>query len=227
MALNDSHALGFSTSLKKLIEQLYGIQNENNTYLNVIEFGCGINPAVREFSFHDYLGVDINLGSPSYNQNNFPEHEFISADISSSIELNKKYDLAIDSHLLHCLTKLEDRKQYYNNIKSILAENGSFVAEVICYDKSVKFPFDYSFDGEIIYKTSHEIEDQYLIGGVFPYRWLADPRDVEAELLAMGFKIDFFMIRTDLRLELFPNDKFPVNNWPYLCQFQASLNLDL
>lgn len=213
----------FSPSILKHLRKFY----PRPEYYKVVELGCGVNPLVKELKVDDYLGIDISFGSIELNKRSFDSAEFISGDITQPLELNRKYDVVLDSHLLHCLTSLDDRRQYYHNVKNLLDDNGDFIAEVLCYHSQVEFPFDYMFDGDVVYKIDQKLSQNYFQEGVFPYRWLPDARDVEAELIAMGFKIEYFLVRSDLRLDLFPSDRFAHKNWPMICQFRAKLNHDL
>lgn len=212
-----SEKTSFPKTLNRLIRRFY----PDYSRLSVIEFGCGLNPIIANDDIEDYLGVDISISTTEINRLQY-SNEFICADLTSSLDLNRQYDLLIDSHLLHCLTSAEDRRKYYQNILSCMGENSSFILEVACFHSDVKFPFDYMFDGELVFKMDQKLAEKYYQDGLYPYRWLPNETVVENELINSGFAIDYMMIRNDLRLEIFPDDQFSNLNWPYMVQFKLS-----
>lgn len=207
----------FPKTLKKLIKRFY----PDISRLSVIEFGCGINPITSCEEIEDYLGIDISISTTELNRIQY-NNEFVCADLTSALDLNRHYDLLIDSHLLHCLTTVESRNKYYQNILSCMGDQSSFILEVACFHPEVKFPFDYMFDGEVVFKMDQKLSEKYYQDGLYPYRWLPNESVVENELINSGFEIEYMMIRNDLRLEIFPDDRFSNINWPYIVQFKLS-----
>ena len=73
------------------------------------------------------MGVDASATAVQMAERNAKELKvnanFINADILD-LNLNQKFDLVIDSSLLHCLVGVSDRSKFYTVAKSHLANNG-------------------------------------------------------------------------------------------------------
>ncbi len=95
-----------------------------------------------------------------------------------------KFDLIIDSHLLHCLTSDPDRSSYYQLISDHLSLGGVFVAETMVYRKKLFVPDGFMFD---------ELKTLWQMFGKWtPVRRILDSLDLEQELQNAGFKIIYF-----------------------------------
>lgn len=100
------------------------------------------------------------------------------------LELHEKYDLIIDSHLLHCLTEDPDRASYYRLITDHLAPGGIFVAETMVHRKKLYIPDGFMFDERNVLWQ--------MFGKWTPVRRILDSLDLERELNEAHFNIVYF-----------------------------------
>jgi len=99
--------------------------------------------------------------------------------------LNEKFDLIVDSHLLHCICFNPERVSYYGFIQDHLREDGIFVAESMVHRKKLFIPDGFMFDQENILWQ--------MFGEWKPVRRILDSVDLENEINQTGLKIKYFM----------------------------------
>lgn len=100
------------------------------------------------------------------------------------VDLPQKYDLIVDSHLLHCLTEDPDRSSYYRLISDHLSERGIFVCESMVHRKKLYIPDGFMFDERNVLWQ--------MFGKWTPVRRILDSLDLETELKNAGFNIEYF-----------------------------------
>lgn len=100
------------------------------------------------------------------------------------IDLPQKYDLIVDSHLLHCLTDDPDRSSYYRLISDHLTTDGIFVAETMVHRKKLFIPDGFMFDERNVLWQ--------MFGKWTPVRRILDSLDLEQELQNAHFEIIYF-----------------------------------
>lgn len=100
------------------------------------------------------------------------------------IELNEKFDLIVDSHLLHCITGKADRTSYYQMIRDHLKSDGLFICETMVHKKNIFIPDGFMFDPEFTLWQ--------LLGEWTPIRKILDSLDLENELKESKLDIIFF-----------------------------------
>ena len=110
----------------------------------------------------------------------------IEADVGHpDVALTDKYDLIVDSHLLHCLTGDPERLSYLQLVKDHLKDNGIFVAETMVHRKKLFIPDGFMFDqNNVLWQ---------MFGEWKPVRRILDSLDLEKELSNAGFNITYFM----------------------------------
>jgi SAM-dependent methyltransferase len=109
----------------------------------------------------------------------------IEADVTHpDLILTNKYDLIVDSHLLHCLTDDPDRSSYYRLINDNLSARGIFVAESMVHRKKIFIPEGFMFDERNILWQ--------MFGKWTPVRRILDSLDLEKELNEAHFNIIYF-----------------------------------
>jgi SAM-dependent methyltransferase len=107
------------------------------------------------------------------------------ADVTHpDIALGVKYDLIVDSHLLHCLTEDPDRASYYGLISENLTSKGIFVAETMVYRKKLTIPDGFMFDQRNVLWQ--------MFGKWIPVRRILDSLDLEKEIQSADLHITFF-----------------------------------
>lgn len=117
------------------------------------------------------------------------EVETVVGDVTfPDTEFSHKFDLIVDSHLLHCLTDSPQRTSYYRLVNDYLTERGVFVAETMAHRKKLfvpEIPDGFMFDEK-------NVLWQMLGGSWTPVRKILDSLDLEDELKAAHFEIIYF-----------------------------------
>jgi len=100
------------------------------------------------------------------------------------VTLTDKYDLIVDSHLLHCITFDPGRFSYLQLVREHLAPGGIFVAETMVHRKKLYIPDGFMFDeNNVLWQ---------MFGEWKPVRRILDSLDLEKELNLAGFHITYF-----------------------------------
>lgn len=109
----------------------------------------------------------------------------IVADVTHpDVEIGIKFDLIVDSHLLHCITEDPDRSSYYRLISDHLTERGIFVCETMVHRKKLHIPDGFMFDERFVLWQ--------MFGKWTPVRRILDSLDLERELQDAQFNIVYF-----------------------------------
>jgi len=113
------------------------------------------------------------------------EVNLVVGDVSHpDIKFSDKFDLIIDSHLLHCLCFDPDRLSYYSLINESLAEDGIFIAETMVHRKKMFIPEGFMFDEQYLLWQRW---DQWI-----PVRRILDSLDLEKEIQSTTLQIAYF-----------------------------------
>ena len=96
------------------------------------------------------------------------------------------FDLIVDSHLFHCLTRPSAREAYLANIiKHLKPETGCFALETMVSHKKMDIPGFDKLTG--------------IVGGEFG-RKVFEPLELEQELLKSGLRIEFLIFTSGLNI---------------------------
>lgn len=107
------------------------------------------------------------------------------ADVTHpDLMLEGKFDIIVDSHLLHCLTQDPDRSSYYGLIREHLTPQGIFVAETMVHRKKLFVPDGFMFDSQNVLWQ--------MFGKWTPVRRILDSLDLEAEIKLAHLEIISF-----------------------------------
>lgn len=167
------------------------LPNKSWEGLRVLELGSGRGGVSLELA---RLGAQVTLVdfSPSaleqarkiFDHAQLPA-EMVVADVTHpDISLSGKYDLIIDSHLLHCLTDDPERSSYYGLVHDHLAPEGIFVCETMAHRKKLFIPDGFMFDQQNVLWQ--------MFGKWTPVRRILDSLDLEQELNQADFHIAYF-----------------------------------
>lgn len=88
--------------------------------------------------------------------------------------ISEKFDLIIDSHLLHCLTDDPDRASFYGLVSDHLAPEGILVSETMVHRKKLFIPDGFMFDERNVLWQ--------MFGKWTPVRRILDSLDLENEI---------------------------------------------
>lgn len=100
------------------------------------------------------------------------------------VELGEKFDIIVDSHLLHCLTEDPDRSSFYGLVSDHLTSRGIFVSETMVHRKKLFIPDGFMFDERNVLWQ--------MFGKWTPVRRILDSLDLEAEINNTELKIVSF-----------------------------------
>lgn len=159
--------------------------------LKILEMGSGQGGLSLEFA---RLGSHVTLVDFSREALNQAQRIFESENLNVQViegdvghpdlEIADKYDLIIDSHLLHCLTEDPERVSYYALVKESLSPGGIFVCETMVHRKKLHVPDGFMFDQQNILWQ--------MFGKWTPVRRILDSLDLEKELGDAHLKINSF-----------------------------------
>lgn len=104
---------------------------------SALDLGCGTGTTAFTLAKHglDTTGIDISetaieMGRDLARQQNL-EIQFVAGDVLNLKSLERKFDFIYDSHFLHCIVFEEDRKKVFNEIKSVLKDDGIFILDTM------------------------------------------------------------------------------------------------
>jgi 2-polyprenyl-3-methyl-5-hydroxy-6-metoxy-1,4-benzoquinol methylase len=130
--------------------------------------------------------------------------DFMVGDILD-LHLNRKFDLVIDSTVLHCIVGNTDRQKFYQTAKEHLKPDGYLFVNtmIVDGDMSSRFPKEYfHFEHDVLWSLGiNEVTERKLINGksFFAHRTLLSQEGQMTEFRANGFEI------VDLKLEKNPD----------------------
>lgn len=173
------------------------------TSAKVLELGVGSGEnfcdlaVARNFSFVNYLGVDIDERSILVQQDKVytQEARFKVFDFSKLITKSSvTFNLIIDSHLLHCLITKEQQLNYLKNIcKNLDPNNGVAFFEVMVESKNFEKKYQ-SYMNERIFNEAGQA------------RYFFNTYELESLLTSAGFVIEYFCVESKFQFHL--NDVF-------------------
>lgn len=185
---------------------------------SLLDLGCGLGGLSFNYAshFNQVTALDISplaiMGAKEIQSYKNTEIDFKELDITNS-NLNQKFDLIVDSHLLHCLLSTEDRAKYYSFIKEHLEENGHALIESMTFQKNIECPMEYYFD-----------ENSNLFHNDRLYRKVLSTRELEEEILAAGLKINYLYYHDELSFNVFTEyPEYPFEKLPKTTRLSVSL----
>ena len=103
----------------------------------VIELGCGTGPILRWVCKKGFSGLGIDISKTAIamakEQSKDLDIKFRQGDVCSlNAKSLGKFDIVIDGLCLHCITDIEDRRVYLDNVFKILKKGGLFVLLTMC-----------------------------------------------------------------------------------------------
>lgn len=186
--------------------------------LKILDVGCGFGGLSLHLSKlgHDVLGIDISnlaiqgareIASDTGLIGNGLRFEVL--DITKVTNLDEKFDIIIDSHLLHCLTGPRERDGYFSFIKNHINADGKFLLETMTFQKGLRTPIEYTFGEDyVLYRNEKN--------GEFPLRIIKSSIDLENEIKNHGLKIHYLFFHSELSFQVYPEEPdFPHQHLPH------------
>ena len=200
-----------SPSLLELTKQALGHLPQKD--LVAAELGCGQGSQLEQLSsvFQKIEAFDFSKEAlkKANAQNNIV---FKNQDLCTCPLEDNKYDLIVDAHFLHCITRQARKRGFVlNSIKRGLKVGGVFVLEHMITSREMTIDKMYHY--EIFSK------DLYLKDLAF--RHIPHALDIEKELLNEGFKIIRLKVPFGLKVTINPLDKNPKRSDPDIIQIIA------
>lgn len=169
----------YSKGLKSFFLEIKNLNLFPNQQLKILDIGCAdysMFEDIKDFEIDvDAIDSDVNkiILAPPNNIVHYAHENIINYNPID----DKKYNIIFDSHAIHCITDLEDRKKALENIYNLLSPEGLFMSEMMVVP-SQKDLFYY-----------------------FPKRVVLPAHFIETEILELNFKIKYFMVSPNLYFE--------------------------
>lgn len=159
--------------------------------LKVLETGAGRGGAGlllkrlgAQVTLIDFSPTALEQAKQLYANEGF-EVETVVGDVTHpDVGFNQKFDIIVDSHLLHCITDDPDRSSYYKLVSEHLSLRGIFVVESMVHRKKLFIPDGFMFDERNVLWQ--------MFGKWTPVRRILDSLDLEKELNEAQFHILYF-----------------------------------
>jgi len=168
--------------------------------LQILDLGTGTGTSALFAAKNgsEAVGVEISASAIEIAKENAKKLgvnvEFILGDVLE-LDLKKKFDVVVDSTILHCIVGTEDRKKFYNTVKHHMGDDSYlFVNTMIASgDMSSRFPKEYFlFQDEVLWSLGiNEISERKIIDGksYFPHRTLLSEANQLKEFEDNGFEV--------------------------------------
>lgn len=178
------------------------------------ELGCGTRSVFESWSEiidlpqkNDLFGFDLSrvaiakaqaYGSLYYQQ----------CDLTLGLP-HGPYSIILDGHFLHCLNSVPEVFQTLGKIKESLCVGGIYIGEVMLAHKYLSFEtqFEYDVQNNILYKEG------------IPSRVIMDAFEWEDMFLACGFKIQYFVCQSSIKIIPEDGREVPMNGDPECLRF--------
>ena len=189
--------------------------------LKILDLGCGLgglSHQLNEMGCRTH-GIDISplaiYAAEEISRLKGSDATFEVLDVTKRKNLNREFDLVIDSHLLHCLTSEAERSNYFTFVKNHLSDSGILLVETATFDDAIREPLGFDLDESYILH-------QELSGEMLPVRKLAKSIDLEKEIIENGLEINTFFYHFELSMNVFPNVKnYPSFRLPKTVRYSA------
>jgi len=170
----------------------------------LLETGCGTGTISCFFAQKGFRveGVDLSATAIAmareHARNSGLEVGYRVADLCRDALPQKRYDLVVDGHFLHCIVAKEHRLDVLRNVRSALRPGGQFWIDTMIADSATNFGDHTVLDEQGILwvrvKTPGRFDMEKEIAGqtcMANRRVYHDPREIESELNMAGFVIDW------------------------------------
>lgn len=181
------------------LHKFLNIEQRSLAELSILDLGTGAGTAALYFAKHgaDLVGVDVSSAAIEMANQNAQKLnlkiDFFSADITT-LSLDKKFDVVIDSTLLHCLIDA-DRTAFYSVAKNHLALNGYIFINTMVANEFMAERFNneyFVYRDKILWSLGmSEVTGRRTIDGksYFPHRTILSLEEQFTEFESHGLKV--------------------------------------
>lgn len=198
-------ASGFDAfCMKPFVEETLARSKFDNERPLALEIGCGTGPICCFLAKNGFAveGIDISDTAITIAQECAKERglsiKYRVADVCQDNLPQKRYDLVVDGHCLHCIVTEQDRLSAIRNVYAAIRPGGQFWLDTMIAHDATKFGKDTILDEDGILwvkiSTSGRFDLEKQISGVTYVanrRVYRDPKLLESELLTAGFVISW------------------------------------
>lgn len=175
------------------------LSDKDLSKLRILDLGTGAGTAALYFARHgaEVVGVDVSSSAIEMAQTSAKalklNVEFSVADITK-LNLAQKFDVVIDSTLLHCLIG-SDREAFYEVARQHLCHDGRLFINTMIADDAVHTRFSdkfFVFQDDVLWSLGiDEIGERRVINGksYFPHRTLLSYEAQISEFARYNFKV--------------------------------------
>lgn len=165
----------YNASLLAFYEEIIKERIDHTRPLNILDMGVGFKSLFEDVDSTNFnvLAVDnvsiaiLKAQEARTMENIRYELCDMAVDSYQSSQNQSRYDLILDSHMIHCVTDKGERENVFKNIYHSLKEDGIFCAEMMVESRENK-----------------KLKNKYVPKAI----------ELEEEILNHGFKIKYFMI---------------------------------
>lgn len=172
-----------------------------------LELGCGIGQMTQFLTDHCLwvTGIDISPTAISEARKLYADSSsrFICQNLCD-LNFENEFELAFDSHALHCIVYQEERDLCLHNIFKALKPGGLFLVESMVRNSRTAVDENTYLDPQgIFWKIASE--DFLRIQGkqdmeMIPARRIQHAIDLEEELKRAGFAIEYLMVHSEKKI---------------------------
>lgn len=199
---NNESIISFLTSY----QEQFGDFNKQSS---ILETGCGLGGISHYLSSRGYYTKGIDQSSlaismaKEINKQRELYTKFEKIDLCQT-KATDKFEVIVDSHLLHCLVEQKDRDSYLKFIHDSLTDDGLFFLETMSYQPKIQIPLGYELDENLnLYK---EMQSEMI-----PFRRVCESHELEQEIKNANMKIKYLYFHNELSFDLYteyPNFSF-------------------
>lgn len=215
----DDYLLANRDSLVSFINQHRDQFGYSTRDKSILELGCGIGPLSfwLKDQFESVTAIDFSELAISIAQSlDGGSINFKTCNVLD-LNLDKKFDFIIDSHLFHCLTKPEDRRLYLEKVKDHLSPNGVFLMESMVMQDRLQVPVGYELgrDGVLTQQFGEDWQ---------PIRCIRPSLMLEEEVKSAGLELNYFYYHHELSFHVFEDyPSYPLQFLPKTVRLSSKL----
>jgi len=178
------------------------------------ELGCGTRGLFESWEEivdlpqkNDLFGFDLSKVAIKIAQS-YGSLQYQQCDLSLGVP-HGPYHVILDGHFLHCLNGVPEVFQTLGKIKESLAIGGIYIGEVMLAHKYLSFEtqFEYDVQNNLLYKNG------------LPSRVIMDAFEWEDMFLTSGFKIQYFVCQSSIKIIPEDSREIPMNGDPECLRF--------